>query len=65
MQTVAHRKMKRTFRHKNSHGREVALQGLYQSEIGGHSISQILRQVFQEQPAKHQGIPHDLSTSGS
>ena len=50
MKTATPRKMKRTFRHKNSHGREVALQGLYQSEIGGHSISQILRFTWLNEP---------------
>ncbi len=29
-------------RHKNSHAREVALQGLYQSEIGNTPVSEIL-----------------------
>ncbi|MCB1164684.1 MAG: transcription antitermination factor NusB [Leptospiraceae bacterium] len=48
--------MKKTFRHKNSHGREVALQGLYQSEIGGHSISQILRFTWLNEP-----LPQDVA----
>ena len=30
-------------RHKNSHAREVALQGLYQAEIGSTPVAEILR----------------------
>lgn len=37
---VKHRKKPR---HKNSHAREVVLQALYQAEVGGHSVDEVLK----------------------